>query len=170
MYLIALIMLSISLNSKRFTDKLNWGHKAFSLPPRLCHYLYNLLPDSQFLCWSHSAMGSSACWKRWRKCSICPYHLGVMSCMCPAEHMMICQYAAHHINRAGLLHWTHNPKVVHVFVLLCHVLWPEVQLHSDNSHVHATAPCSVAYVCPTMSCIPLVISCEWAFPVHMQWM
>ena len=33
------------------------------------------------------------------------------------------------------------------------------QLHSDNGHVHATAPCfahALAQARPTMSCIPLV--------------
>ena len=53
-----------------------------------------LLPHSQFVCWSHSAMGASACRKRWWKCSLCPCYLSVsyiMLCMCPAEHMMCCQ-------------------------------------------------------------------------------
>jgi len=41
-------------------------------------------------------------------------------------------------------------------------LWPEVyaQSHSDNGHVHATAPCSahaLAQARPTMSYIPLVL-------------
>jgi len=48
------------------------------------------------------------------------------------------------------------PKIV---TLLCHILSPESQSHSDNGHVHATAPCSVcafAHARPTMSCIPLV--------------
>ena len=79
-----------------------------------------LLPDSQFLCWSYSVMAAGTCRKRWRKCSIFPWHLGVsyiMPCMCPAEHMVCCQWAAHHIDCAGLFQWTHDSCVVHVFVL-----------------------------------------------------
>ena len=43
--------------------------------------------------------------------------------------------------------------------VLCDILWPKVQLHSANSHMPATSPCSahaLAQARPTMSCIPLV--------------
>jgi len=114
-----------------------------------------LLPDSLFLCWRHSAMGTSACWKRWRKCSICPCHLGVSyitSCMCPAEHTMCCQ-----CNTPYRPCWTSSLNSQCACTLCV--------IHSDNSHVHATALCSVcvfALAHPTMSCIPLVT------PLFMQ--
>ena len=46
------------------------------------------------------------------------------------------------------------------------VLWPKVyaKSHSDNGHVHATAPCSahaLTQARPTMSYIPLVIVVQW---------
>jgi len=110
-----------------------------------------LLPDSQFLCWSYSEMVASTCRKRWQKCSIFPWHLGVsyiMSCMCPAEHMMCCQCAAHHIDCTGLLQWTHDSCVVHAFVLfvsysvawiLSHILIMDL-LHVLQVHSLMLAP------------------------------
>ena len=44
---------------------------------------------------------------------------------------------------------------------LCDNVWPEVQSHSDDSHVHGTGPhyaCALAQAHPTMSCIHLVIN------------
>ena len=49
----------------------------------------------------------------------------------------------------------HSSCVVQVCTL-CDILWPEVQSHSDDSHVHATGPRSVhtlAQAHPTASCI-----------------
>jgi len=40
--------------------------------------------------------------------------------------------------------------------ILCDFLWPEVQSHSDDSHMHVTAPCSACVLGqarPTVSCI-----------------
>ena len=48
--------------------------------------------------------------------------------------------------------------VVHVCTL-CDILWPEVQSHSDNSHVHASGLCcahALTQAHATMSCIHLV--------------
>ena len=42
---------------------------------------------------------------------------------------------------------------------LCDILWPEVQLHSDSSHMPATGPCSahaLTQARPTVACIHLV--------------
>jgi len=53
---------------------------------------------------------------------------------------------------------THSSRVVYVY-FLHNILWPEVQSHSDDSPVHATAPHSthaLAQARPTMSYIPLV--------------
>ena len=52
---------------------------------------------------------------------------------------------------------------------LCDILWPEVQSHSDNSHMPATGPCSahaLTQACPTVSCIHLVYmqTCVELFP------
>ena len=44
-------------------------------------------------------------------------------------------------------------------LFLCDILWPEVQAHSDDSHVHAAGPRSTHVLTqarPTMSCIHLV--------------
>ena len=88
------------------------------------------LPDSQFLCWSYSVMDASTCRKDGEST---PSVHAIMSCICPAEHMVCCQCATHHVDHAGLLHWTHNSCVVYVFVLyvsysvawsLSHILIP----------------------------------------------
>ena len=45
------------------------------------------------------------------------------------------------------------------------ILWAEVQSHSDDSHMHVTAPCSACALHqarPTMSCIHLVLWVEYA--------
>ena len=61
----------------------------------------------------------------------------------------------------------------HTLSVLCmSVLWPEVyaQSYSDNSHVHATVPCSthaLAQARPTMSYIPLVIVVQWSLILLM---
>ena len=52
---------------------------------------------------------------------------------------------------------------------LCDILWPEVQLHSDSSHMPATGPCSahaLTQARPTVSCIHLVYmqTCVELFP------
>jgi len=56
--------------------------------------------------------------------------------MCPAEHMMCCQcatppYRPHCGVPAELLHWAIarlTISVVHVFVPVCHNLWPEISV------------------------------------------
>ena len=114
-----------------------------------------LLPDSQFLCWSHSAMGAivhvgkdgesvpswckvhhvvrvpcrahgvlPGCSTQYRPCWTASMNSRFLSCTC------MCLYFC--VIFSGLKSWS----------------------HSDNGHVHATAPCSVCVIAqarPTMS-------------------
>jgi len=53
-----------------------------------------------------------------------------------------------------------NSHFMYTCVLFCDVLWPEVQSHSDDSHMHLSAPCSapaLGQTRSTMSCIHLVV-------------
>ena len=45
-------------------------------------------------------------------------------------------------------------------IFLCDFLWPKIQSHSDDSHMHVTAQCSARVLSqarPTMLCIHLVL-------------
>ena len=53
----------------------------------------------------------------------------------------------------------HSQFLFSARVLFGDILWPEVQSHSDDSHMHVTAPCSARALDQahlTMSCIHLV--------------
>ena len=57
----------------------------------------------------------------------------------------------------GLTHWFLSCTRAY---FLCDILWPEVQSHSDISHMHAIGPRSahaLTQARPTMSCIHLVL-------------
>ena len=108
-------------------------------PTSLMALLLVLLPGSQLLCWSHSAMGASTYRKRWQKCFICP--------MCPAAH-------------------PHRPCVMYlldcyawVFTFWVTFCGLRFHSHSDDGHVHASAlysVCVFTQACSTMSCTHLV--------------
>ena len=59
--------------------------------------------------------------------------------------------------------------MLYACVLLCYILWPEVQSQSDNSHMPATGPSSahaLTQAHPTVPCIHLVYmqTCVELFP------
>ena len=104
-----------------------------------------VLPDSQFL-----SLDSDLFWlQQWGPVAhakkdgtafIYPCHLHMT---CSVGWTSLCAACFSYI---GL---THSSCVVHVCTL-CDILWPEVQSHFDNSHMHASQASS------TMSCIHLV--------------
>ena len=75
-------------------------------------------------------------------------HLSMLSphdLQCVLDQPVCCML---YILYLGLIH---SSYVVHVY-FLCDVLWPEVQLHPDGSHVHATSPhstCALTETHPT---------------------
>ena len=97
---------------------------------------------------STTAMGAtgSACQKRWLEC----FHLSNAI----SKWHAICAGSAcvqHALARPD----SQFPCCTHAYFLR-NLLWPEVQSHSDHSHVHATGPRALTQARPTMSCIYLV--------------
>ena len=109
----------------------------------ICHL--SLLSDSRSLCWSHWLQSlltyvlcfllqciSSACKRRWLECC----HLSIPSPPVACAGPACVQHALHIVVRP-------DSHFVHMCVLFCDILCPEVQSHSDDGHMDLAAPCSV---------------------------
>ena len=92
------------------------------------------------------------CKRRWLECC----HLSILSPPAACAGPGCVQHVLYIVARP-------DSQFVHTCVLFYDSLCPEVQSHSDGSHMHLTAPCSVralGQARPKMLCIHLVtLSC-----------
>ena len=126
-----------------------------------CHYLRCHSQWKSLVTWTNLSSGhmrAIACHKRWQECNLsvdmsCKAHGVLDPCACSSHTPgMTCQ----------LDHAWPVFCIVHVcrFCFIYCGLRFYAQSHSDNGHVHATAPCfahALTQARPTMSCIPLVM-------------